>query len=105
MFHLFDKRIYPVLKNFPISERNGLAQEIKQDFLAYLRYVHRADKVKSKRLTYAQEAEGFLLQIKMEMKLAVNKRYISKAFYEDVSLELTEVSKMLRGFIKSTTKK
>ena len=35
MFNLFDKRIYPVLKNFPKSERYALAQEIKMNLEDY----------------------------------------------------------------------
>lgn len=104
MFNLLN-RIYPALRNFPKSEKFALAQDIKNCFLNYLTYVSRADKVKSKRLVYSQEAEGYLQKIKTLMKLSFNRRYISKGFYKDISLELTEVSKMLSGYIRSINKR
>ncbi len=98
-------RIYPALINFPKSEKYAVTQDIKNCFLEYLTYVARADKVKSKRLTYSQEAEGYLQKIKTLMKLARNRKYISKGFYKEISLELTEISKMLTGYMRSINKK
>ncbi len=100
MFNLLN-RIYPALKNFPKSEKYALTQDIKKCFLEYLTYVSRANKVKSKRLTYSQEAEAYLQKIKSLVKLSFRQHYISKGFYEDISLELTEVSKMLAGYMRS----
>lgn len=104
MFNLLN-RIYPALRNFPKSEKFALAQDIKNCFLNYLTYISQADKVKSKRLVYSQEAEGYLQKIKTLMKISFNQHYISKGFYRDISLELTEVSKMLSGYIRSINKK
>ena len=104
MFNLLN-RIYPALKNFPKSEKYALAQDIKNCFLEYLTYISRANSIKSKRLTYSQEAEAYLQKIKSLMKLSFNQRYISKGFYRDISLELTEVSKMLASYIRSINKK
>ena len=98
-------RIYPALINFPKSEKYAVAQDIKNCFLEYLIYIARADKVKSKRLVYSQEAEAYLQKIKTLMKLSKNRRYISIGFYKDISLELTEISKMLAGYIRSINRK
>lgn len=103
MFNLLN-RIYPALRNFPKSEKFALSQDIKNCFLEYLTYVSRANEVKSMRLKYSQEAEAYLNKIKSLMKLAFNQRYISKGFYKDVSLELTELSKMLSGYMRSINK-
>lgn len=100
MFNLLD-RIYPALKNFPKSEKFCLTQDIKNCFLEYLTYISRANSVKSKRMTYAQEAEAYLHKIKSLMKLVHSQKYISTGFYKTISLELTEVSKMLAGYIRS----
>lgn len=104
MFNLL-KRIYPALRNFPKSEKFALAQDIRLHFYKYLSYINRANRVKSKRLEYAQEAEGALDDIKTSVNLAYHLRYISQGFYESISLELTEVSKMLTMYIRSTTKR
>lgn len=98
-------RIYPALKSFPKSEKYALTQDIKNCFLEYLTYVSRANEVKSKRLAYSQEAEAYLQKIKSLIKISLKQHYISKGFYEDISLELTEVSKMLAGYIRVIGKK
>lgn len=98
-------RIYPALKNFPNSEKFALAQDIKVYFMSYLSYIARANSVKSKRLGYSQEAQGYLNIIKIAIRTSYRQRYISKGFYEDISLELTEVSKMLVGYIKAINNK
>ena len=97
-------RIYPRLMNFPKAERYSLTQDIKQNFFDFLRYIALADKVRSKRLVYAQEADGHLQTLKVLTKLANKRRYISKGFYAEISLELTEISKMLAGYIRSVNK-
>ena len=104
MFNLL-KRIYPALRNYPKSEKYALAQDTKNCFYEYLTYVSRANNVKSKRLVYAQEAEAYLQKIKLNIMLAYHLRYIGEGFYKDISLELTEISKMLAGYIRSINKK
>lgn len=103
MFHLLN-RIYPALVNFPNAEKFALAQDIKNSFFRYLSYVNRANEVKSKRLEYSQEAQGALQDVKVKIKLAFYRKYISKGFYKEISLELTEVSKMLAGYIRAINK-
>lgn len=98
-------RIYPALRNFPKAEKFALAQDIKNCFVQYLIYVDRANSVKSKRLEYAQEAQGYLNSIKILIRTAYRQHYIGNGFYKDISMELTEISKMLVGYIKSINKK
>ncbi len=105
MSDLLIKRIYPVLKNFPKFERYSLTSDIKKYFFNYLNYVSRASKVKSKRLEYAQEAESELQNIKLAITVAYSEKYISKGFYKSVSEELTNVSRMLTSYIRSSVKK
>lgn len=94
-------RIYPNIINFPKSEKFALSQSIKQNFFDLLKFIALADKVKSKRMTYAQEADGYLQVLKVQFKLAKKRKYISKGFFDDIDLELTEIGKMLSGYIRS----
>ena len=93
-------RIYPNLVNFPKSEKYALSQSIKQNFFDLLKFMALADKVKSKRMSYSQEADGYLQVLKIQFKLAKKRKYISEAFFEDIDLELTEIGKMLSGYIR-----
>jgi four helix bundle protein len=105
MFFIFIKRIYPILRNFPTHERYALTQDIKKYFLAYLDNVNKASNVKSKRLYYAEKAESELHNIKIALTVACHEKYISIGFYKDISAKLTEVDKMLTGYIRNSHKK
>lgn len=101
----FLKRIYPRLKNYPKSEKFDLCSEIRKDIYALLRYIHLANSVKSKRLENLQFADGHLQTLKTLIKLSKWNKYISKGFYEEIDLLLTEINKLLSGYIKSTVRK
>ena len=105
MFFMFIKRIYPVLRNFPTHERYALTQDVKTYFLAYLDNINKASNVKSKRLYYAEKAESELHNIKMTLAISCHEKYVSIGFYKDISTELTEVDKMLAGYIRNSYKK
>lgn len=97
-------RIYPNLINFPKAEKFALSQSIKQNFFDLLKFIALADKVKSKRMVYSQEADGHLQVLKVQFKLANKRKYVSEGFFKDIDLELTEIGKMLSGYIRSVNK-
>lgn len=55
-------------------------------------------------MIYAQEADGHLQTLKVLIKLAKERKYLSFGFFEVVDLELTELSKMISGYIRSVKK-
>ena len=98
-------KIYPRLINFPKSEKFSLCQSIKNNFFDLLKCISLGNSVKSKRLTYLQEADGHLQVLKVLIKLSKEQKYISIGFYKDIDLELTEINKMLSGYIRSVNRK
>lgn len=94
-------KIYPKLIKYPKSEKFALCQNIKQSMYEVLKYISLGNSVRSKRLTYLQEADGYLQVIKVLMKLSRQRKYISVGYFEDIDLELTEINKMLSGYIRS----
>lgn len=98
-------KVYPRLVNYPTSEKFSLCQSIKNNFFDLLKCISLGNSVKSKRTTYLQEADGHLQVLKVLMKLSKQRRYISVGFYKEVDLELTEINKLLSGYIKSANKK
>lgn len=97
-------RIYPALINFPKAEKYALCSEIKQNTYSLIRYIEMANSVKSKRFVYAQEADGYLQTLKVLIKLSRNQKYISKGFFRELDNDLTEINKLLSGFIRSSKK-
>jgi four helix bundle protein len=97
-------RLYPVLINYPKSEKYALCQQVKECIYELLKCISLGNSVKSKRLTYLQEADGHLQVLKVLIKLSKHRKYISIGFYEDIDLALTEINKLLSGYIKSVNK-
>ena len=96
-------RIYPRLRNFPKSEKQGLALHIKENFFDMLKFVQMGNSVKSKRKEYLQSADGHLQTLKVLMHLAFRQRYLSSGFFKEIDLDLTEINKLLSGYIRSTS--
>jgi len=97
-------KIYPRLFKYPKSEKFSLCQSIKNTFFNLLTYISLGNSVKSKRKTYLQEADGYLQSLKVMVKLSKQRKYISVGFFQEIDLELTEINKMLSGFIRSVNK-
>ena len=96
-------RIYPALVNFPKSEKFALCSEIKMNFYNLIKYIEMANSVKSKRKSYAQEADGHLQTLKVLFRLSKNRKYIGVGFYREIDIELTEINKLLSGLIRSAS--
>lgn len=58
--------------------------------------------VKSKRLTYLQQADGLLQNLKVLIRLARVQKYISIGFHEELDMALTEINKMVVSYIQTT---
>ncbi len=70
-----------------------------------LKSISLANSVRSKRLTYLQEADGFLQVLKTLMKLSKQRKYISIGFFKEIDVELTEINKLLSGYIRSVDRR
>ena len=97
-------KVYPRLVNYPKAEKFSLCQSIKENFFDLLKNISLGNSVKSKRKIYLQEADGHLQTLKVLIKLSKQRRYISIGFFREVDLELTEINKLLSGYIKSVNK-
>lgn len=96
--------VYPRLAKYPKSEKFSLCQAIKDNFFNLLKCISLANSVKSKRKTYLQEADGYLQILKVLIKLSKQRKYISIGFFKETDLELTEINKLLSGYIRSVNK-
>ena len=97
-------KVYPRLINFPHMEKFCLCQRIKEAFFDIIKYISLGNAVKSKRKTYLQEADAHLQTLKVLIKLSNHRGYISQGFFKEIDTDLTEINKLLSGYIKSTVK-
>ena len=97
-------RTYDPIVNFPKAEKFRLSQKIINTFLELLSCISAASDVKSKRKYYLDLADGHLRILKMCFRLARYKKYIGKEFGRQISVELTEIGKMLGAWIRSSAR-
>ena len=98
-------KVYPKLINYPKSEKFSICQSIKDNFFDLLKFISLANSVKSKRITYLQQADGHLQVLKTLMKLSKQRKYISIGFFKEMDIQLTEINKLLSGYIRSVKKR
>src|SRR5680860_1131651 len=97
-------QVYPTFKNYPKAEKHGLCQHMKTGFIRLLEAVGLAKEVPSKRRTALQEAAGHIQNLVTMFRLSRNQRYISRGFFDQVDLKITEIKKILVGFMKSSSR-
>lgn len=99
--------LLPALKNFPSFERHGIVAEIRTIMIKIITNIKLAESVKSKRLVYAQEADGYIEALMATLRICRSKnfKYISNGFYTQLFVLYEEIKRLIVGFIKSAIKK
>ncbi len=92
--------MYIALKHFPKSERFTLCADIKQSMYKIIRLIIQANKTKNK-LPILYEIDTELDMLRMMIRLSMKLEFMSLKKYEVTIGYLSEVGKMLGGWIKS----
>ena len=93
--------IYPVLVQFPKSEKFSMVAEIKKSCFEILRLITRANKEKQK-LEHLRKLDANLELLRTQIRLSVDLKFIPIKKYEVISKYLAEIGRMLGGWIKSS---
>lgn len=93
-------QVYPILRNFPKSEKYGLSQEIKQAFYGLLKAIILANNVKFKRRDYQNEADGQLKLLLIFLNLAYSQKYLNQKTHYRLTMGVEEIGRLLGGWIK-----
>jgi len=93
--------IYPVLVQFPKSEKFAMVAEIKNTCFEILKLITRANKEKQK-LEHLRQLDASLELLRTQVRLSVDLKFIPTKKYEVISRHLAEVGKMLGGWIRSS---
>jgi len=92
--------LYIALKHFPKSERFTLCADIKQSTYKVIRLIIQANKTKNK-LPILYEIDTELDMLRMMIRLSMKLEFMPFKKYEVIINYLSEVGKMLGGWIKS----
>ena len=93
---------YPILRNFPKSEKYALTQQIKQAFYQLLQSIILASNVRHKRREYQTEADGYNKLLLVYFNLAYKLGYLNKSTHYRLTAGVEEVGRLLGGWIKQT---
>lgn len=94
--------IYPIVVNFPKSEKFALSQEIKQAFYALLRNILLANNIRYKRRMYQEEVDAYLKLLLALFNLAKKQKFITQKKNYQIQMKLEEIGRILGGWMKST---
>ena len=95
------KYAYPILDNFPKSQKFSMVQDIKRELDTILKLAITANKKKNK-LPTLEKLDVELEALRVYIRLAFDLEYFKGANnYMTFSNKLTEIGKMLGGWIKS----
>ena len=93
-------KIYPMLRNFPKSEMHVTSASIRNSLREAISKINQSFKVPSKRLSYAQEADGYLEVLKSDLCLSRRQRFISIGVYDELLTTIFNISKNINSYIK-----
>jgi four helix bundle protein len=101
--HALTLNIYKITNNFPSEERFGLVSQMRRAASSICTNLmegsHRSTKGEYRQ--FVGIARGSAGELKYHLLLAKDLGYISAERYEKFNLEMDEISKMLRGLVKS----
>ena len=98
---------YHLLEKYPKNERFALTLDIKNSMNSSLKlilYAQKVFEVKDK-LKYLNLLDAELMYQRFMIRISYDKKYISQNNYRTWSYKISEIGKMLGGWIKSCQKK
>lgn len=98
--------VYNLLEKYPKSERFALTSDIKNSLNQSLKYMLYAQKIYGvkEKLKYLNLLDAELIYQRFMIRVSYNKKYISPNNYKTWSFKVSEIGKMLGGWIKSCQK-
>ena len=91
-----ERDIYPLLKNFPASEKFSLCQEIKQSCYKLIR----AAVMANRRLMWLDEADAEKTLLLVLLGVAKNQKYITQKKLLELQGKLEEIGRIIGGLQK-----
>ena len=98
--------VYNLLEKYPKAERFGLTSDIKNSLNSSLKYILYAQKLyePKEKMKYLNLLDAELVYQRFMIRVSYSKKYISPNNYKTWSYKVSEIGKMLGGWIKSCPK-
>jgi hypothetical protein len=95
------KYLYVALRQFPKSERHVLAADIKNVMNEFLQILITANKSQNK-IKFIHEADVKLDMLRIHVRLGKELQFLKIKQYEILSNQLSEIGRLLGGWLKSS---
>ncbi|MEG2001196.1 MAG: four helix bundle protein [Evtepia sp.] len=97
-----ERDVYPLLKNFPASEKFSICQELKQSCFKLIRAAVMTNNltVTRKRLSWLDEADAEKTQILVLFNIAKSQKYITQKKLFELQGRLDEIGRIIGGLQK-----
>lgn len=93
--------LFPIIDRFPKYEKFAICTQLKNSLLEISKKIIRANKMRNKRsVLYDIDIE--IEQLRLLIRLSHDRKYLAVKSYEETSKRLSEIGRMLGGWIKST---
>lgn len=93
--------LFPIVDRFPKHEKFALCVNIKNCCIEIARLIVRANKARNKR-PLLFDVDVALEELRLLLRLSRDRRHLSNKSYEHSARQLTEVGRLLGGWLKST---
>jgi len=93
--------LFPIVDRFPKHEKFALCVNIKNCCIDISRLIVRANKARNKR-PLLFDIDVALEELRLLLRLSRDRRHLSNKSYEHSARQLTEVGRLLGGWLKST---
>ena len=99
---IFLNKVYPLLKNFPVSEKFCLCQEIKQANYRVIRNTMMYSSLKApSRIDYLRTVDADLKLLLILFGVAREQKYITKKKALELQENISELGRICGGLIKA----
>ncbi len=92
--------LFPIVDRFPKYEKFVLCSQIKNRLLYIIKQIIRANKSRNK-IPVLFDIDISLEELRVLIRLAHDRRFLSKKSYAETSRRLSEIGRLLGGWLKS----
>lgn len=101
--HDIVKKIYEITRTFPSEERYILASQMKRAAISFASNIVEGFRRRTTKdsLSFYNIAQGSLEELRYQLFLSFDLKFISDSKYNEINVGLEETSKLLNGWVKS----
>ena len=104
---VFVTSVYSLTKKFPADEKFGLVSQINRAVVSVTANIAEGwgRELSKNYLQFLRTSRGSLMEVETLLLISKNLKYIDDLSYDEISIQIEEIGKILQGLIKSVQQK